>query len=240
MFNLRNDMPLYRNEFKYICTNNEIVTLSNKISHVLPHDKHSGVNGYLISSMYFDDIYDTCCKENDSGISSRYKYRVRIYNNDPSFIKLEKKIKFNEKCHKKSCRISEKELNMLVSGTPGKLTYDVSRPVLREFCTLMLTRLFVPKAVVRYHRKAYTAPAGNVRITFDTNIAVSDDFNGFLSGEGSYIPIQQQGFHVAEVKYDEFIPDYILNALQMNILYKSTFSKYYFGRQVLSDQERNF
>ena len=42
-------------------------------------------------------------------------------------------------------------------------------------------------------------------------------------------PIQSKGQHVLEVKYDEFIPDYIAQVLELGNLNRTAFSKFYLG-----------
>ena len=51
-------------------------------------------------SLYFDDARDSALREKLDGVGSRQKFRLRLYNSDPSLIKLEKKIKRNGLCSK--------------------------------------------------------------------------------------------------------------------------------------------
>ena len=95
-------MKKYRNEWKYSCEQPYLDVLSERLSSVLPKDKNSGENGYYtVRSLYFDDVYNSCASENEAGISKRYKYRIRYYENNANLLKLEKKEKANGKCHKK-------------------------------------------------------------------------------------------------------------------------------------------
>lgn len=56
-------------------------------------DIHQGPEGYLVKSLYFDDLYDSCASEKENGIHRREKYRIRQYGNSLDFIRLEKKDK---------------------------------------------------------------------------------------------------------------------------------------------------
>jgi len=51
---------------------------------------------------YFDTPADKALMEKIDGVDNREKIRIRLYNHDDSFIKLEKKIKVNGKYHKRA------------------------------------------------------------------------------------------------------------------------------------------
>ena len=58
----RNDeaIKIYRNEWKYSLTNEQLSLLKSRISEILELDPHTPKNGrYLIHSLYFDDYKDT-------------------------------------------------------------------------------------------------------------------------------------------------------------------------------------
>ena len=72
---------------------------------------------------------------------------------------------------------------------------------------------------------------GNVRVTLDQNISSSRDIMCFLEEDIRKRPILAAGQHVLEVKYDEFLPDYIRSNLQLQNLRQTAFSKYYLCRK---------
>lgn len=85
---------VYRNEFKYMLTNQQLSLLKNRISEVMELDPHTPQNGrYLIHSLYFDNHNDESVYTTNSGLSERYKWRIRYYGDDKSFLVLEKKKK---------------------------------------------------------------------------------------------------------------------------------------------------
>ena len=49
--------------------------------------------GYRVRSLYFDNYNDKVLREKIDGVNEREKFRLRLYNDDTSFIKLEKKVK---------------------------------------------------------------------------------------------------------------------------------------------------
>ena len=64
-------------------------------------DSHTGDDGrYLIRSIYFDNYRDKALREKIDGVSRREKFRIRYYNDDISYMTLEKKVKDNSLCRK--------------------------------------------------------------------------------------------------------------------------------------------
>ena len=97
----------------------------------------------------------------------------------------------------------------------------------------MRTRLLRPKVIVEYERVPYVDSLGNTRITLDQNIASSDVIDDFLKPWIRRRPIMPAGQHILEVKYDEFLPDYIYQNLQLTNLRQTAFSKYYLCRRYM-------
>ena len=88
----------------------------------------------------------------------------------------------------------------------------------------------MPAVIVEYDRVPYVYPDGNVRITIDRNICASPDTGEFLRQDIVTVPVLERGYHLLEVKYDEYLPDFIRQALQIVSLDKTSFSKYYLCR----------
>ena len=44
------------------------------------------------------------------------------------------------------------------------------------------------------------------------------------------VPVMPAGRHILEIKFDEFLPRYILQAADLGNLRRQSFSKYYFAR----------
>lgn len=224
----------YRNEWKYRCTKQELAQIETKLGALLQKDIHAGNGGiYRVHSLYFDDARDSCAIETEAGDAIRFKYRIRYYDDAPSFLRLERKEKLNGGCHKESCLLSQKEFYSLLSGNANLFLFDDQRTVLRRFAVDMLSRHFTPRAIIDYERVAYVEPVTNVRITMDYNIAVSNQFDLFLSGDYLKIPLQKKGEHILEVKFDEILPGYIKQGLYESQLQQCSFSKYYLGNQKL-------
>ncbi len=229
----------YRVEDKYIVYEDQIAYLRERLKDLMVRDAHSRGGSYLIRSIYFDDMRDSAVYEIESGIDSRSKVRIRSYNADDSFIRLEEKSKKSGFTHKDSARISKETVRGLIERPSIAEAHLSSRYLLNEDGFLfrkvfasMNSRLLHPVNIVEYEREAFVEKNGNVRITFDRNIGASRDVKRFFEKDIYAVPVLQPGAHILEVKYDELLPDYIRKIIDFGSLQKSSFSKYYYARQI--------
>ena len=86
----------YRHELKYSISLADRMALVQRLRPLMQRDPHTDETGrYTIRSVYFDNYKDKALREKLSGVQTREKFRIRYYNEDLSFITLEKKIKHN-------------------------------------------------------------------------------------------------------------------------------------------------
>lgn len=221
----------YRHELKYVVTAEQLALLKSRIRGLIPLDPHAGEQGmYRIRSLYFDDAYDSYYLENEIGTDPREKFRIRIYNEDKGRISLELKRKEHAMTQKLSCLLREEQCRELMAGRLLPMKAE-DPPVLQKLNLLMRTKLLRPKVIVEYDRVPYADALGNTRITLDQNMASSDELSRFLEPKLRRRPIMAAGRHILEVKYDEFLPDYLYRNLQLNNLRQTAFSKYYLCRR---------
>lgn len=198
-------------------------------------DPHTPTEGrYLIHSLYFDDYKDTSVYTTNSGLSKRYKWRIRYYGHDLSYIVLEKKEKLEGRCHKKSCKLTVEEYNNIVSGDITDMFFDTDKKLIKELIVDMMTRDYRPKVIVDYERIAYVEEITNVRVTFDMKISASYQLENFLDGDYQSFYILPSGINVLEVKFDEILPSYIRNIVESYGFKQMSFSKYYYGRKIIN------
>ncbi|MBP3683610.1 MAG: polyphosphate polymerase domain-containing protein [Oscillospiraceae bacterium] len=220
----------YRNEWKYCCTNAELARIEAKLSALLEKDQHTDNQGrYHIHSLYFDDLRNTCAWATEAGEAERFKYRIRYYNDDPSFLRLERKEKRDGCGNKESCLLTRETYRALTEGDVSDYLYDSTQPLLQRFSMDILTRHFTPRLIVDYERVAYVEPTTNVRITMDYNISVSRQLDRFLTGDYLREPLMRKDLHVLEVKFDDILPAYIKQCLYESQLQQRSFSKYFLG-----------
>ena len=221
----------YRHELKYNITAAQLQLIKTRISRLMSLDSHVGANGsYTIRSLYFDDYYDSCFWENENGTDPREKFRIRIYNHSTARITLECKRKERGKTLKTACPLTLSQTEFLMEG---KALPDIGQqpPLLQKLTLEMLTRQLHPVVIVEYDRIPYVYPNGNVRATLDTNIASSSAIGCFLDERIQKRPVLPLGQQLLEVKYDEYLPDFLYRSLQLPSLQQTAFSKYYLCRK---------
>jgi len=193
-------------------------------------DENAGDDGsYAVRSLYFDNYSDKAIVEKLSGQSRREKFRLRYYNNDTSFIRLERKSKANRLTYKESAPLAAEQCAELLVGNHACLKLS-DAPLILELYTKILYQNLRPRNIVDYHREAYAYRAGNVRVTFDTRIRSSNSVSGFLDSNLPTIPAANA--IIMEIKYDGFLPDIIRDILQIGWRNQTEFSKYVAARLV--------
>ena len=128
-------------------------------------------------------------------------------------------------CLKTSVRITEEECNRILSGDVEWLQ-DSGKDLLIEFYQSIKTRLLRPKTIVSYKREAYVYKAGNVRITFDSDIRSGVYNTNLLDDDKKLMSVIPKGNMVLEVKYDEYFPQIISDLVQHPSVRIGAFSKY--------------
>lgn len=221
-------MSRYRHEYKYRIDKCQEEILKIKADGLLSKDPHVEQDGsYFIRSLYFDDLSNTCYYENENGTDPRAKFRIRYYNSDIEKIKLEKKSKKRGMTLKESCSISAEQCQCFMAGLFPEAVGEKQKKLFWE----MHLKNLLPKVIVSYERIPYIYQAGNVRITFDKSITASNEISRFLMGDYNRRPILTVGECVMEVKWDEILPQFIKEYMQLDSLQWSTFSKYYLCRK---------
>lgn len=202
-------------------------------------DSHTPISGrYLIHSLYFDDYKDSSVYTTTSGLSKRFKWRIRYYGEDLNYIVLERKEKLESRCHKKSCRITLDEYNNIVSGNIIDILYETDKNLIKEFARDIMLYNYEPKVIIDYERIAYVEEITNVRVTFDMKISASYEFEHFLDGDYTKFYIQDSSWNVLEVKFDEILPSYIRNIIESYGFNQTSFSKYYYCRKIIDSYLR--
>jgi len=214
----------YRHECKHEISYSDSLTLQMRLSAVMKKDSHA-VNGkYEIRSLYFDTPEDKALREKIDGINFREKFRIRFYNGDTSFIHLEKKSKINGLCSKESCLITKEEAKKIIDGDIAWMI-ESNRPLLKELYPKMVYQRLAPKTIVDYTRIPFVYGPGNVRATIDYNIRTGDYRTDFLNPNTLTMPAGESPI-IFEVKWDEYLPDIIKDAVSLRGRHVSAFSKY--------------
>jgi len=219
-----------RHELKYYINYDTYYVLRDRLLKVINKDPNmKDENGYLITSVYMDDMYHSAVEEKVAGNRFRKKFRIRSYERNSKLIRLECKSKCNEFISKESAKLSLEEYHRILAGDSGFL---LARPekVCRELACYSRTKLMKPMVVVEYRREAYISPLGNVRITFDKDISSSNVLDMF--SEDYYTSkVLPDDIMVLEVKYDDYLPVHIGSLLQGITADQCAISKYVMCRE---------
>lgn len=219
----------YREELKFICSDYDMEILKHRLHAILPYDVHQQKGCYHIRSLYFDTSDNACFYENLAGIDDRKKYRIRIYNRSNQTIRFEIKEKLHGKTKKISHMLTPAECEHFIRGHFSDNFCD--SPVLNRICIEERLHLLHPAVIVDYERTAFTYPVGNVRITFDRNLAACPTVTDFFAENAVRYPAMPLHEHILEVKYDELLPDFIAGALELGNLTQASCSKYALCRE---------
>lgn len=222
----------YRHELKFKISNSAAEVLKQKLSLILKKDKNAYYSdgSYLIKSLYFDDLDSSSYYEKMDGVLYRKKYRIRIYNNNDEFIRLEKKMKHNTYTAKEQILISKDIYSKILNGKLDEIESPTG--LLEEFITNSKTKHLVPSVIVLYHRTAFTYPISEVRITFDSHIQSGLYNYDLFDKQVPMYDVSEPGKQVLEVKFNEVLPLHIANILNDIPSCKEAVSKFAICRSI--------
>lgn len=218
-----------REEKKFLINIEEFKTKSHYLDSLLLSDEHNGADGYMIRSLYFDTVYDDDFFDKLDGIETRRKIRLRIYEPNSAYAKLEIKQKQGNMQLKRSLTVSRADAESLIAGK-----YDVllnyKEDFARECYALMQYKCYRSKTIVQYNRKAYIAKENKIRITFDNNIIATESSFDLFSDNLLMYPVFDKFNVVLEVKFNGFLFDYIRQFINSINKSELSVSKYALAR----------
>ena len=214
----------FRHEVKHEISNHDMLILRQRLRAVMQPDAHA-VNGqYEIRSLYFDNLDDKALREKLDGVNIREKYRIRLYNNDPSFIHLERKFKHGGLGYKDSANLTPEQAKAITAGNVEWMSNSTDEVIL-GFYTRIRNEGLKAKVIVDYTREPFVFGPGNVRVTLDYNIRTGMSCTDFLNPACVTVPVPDSPC-ILEVKWDNYLPDVIRDAVQLDGRRAAAFSKY--------------
>lgn len=248
----------FRHEWKHLIGYGDLLVLRSRLSAAMQLDPHARGGSYRIRSLYFDNVYDRALREKIESVNHREKFRIRLYNCDSSFIHLEKKSKVNGLCNKQQTVLTPAEVEALVAGRTesfeslggpfGDALADASgnpfggaaggpfavsdRPLLAELLWKMRSQVLRPATIVDYIREPFVYAPGNVRVTLDYDIRTGMRCTDVLDPSCVTVPVRGRPI-VLEVKWDEYLPTFVRDLVQVPSTRSTAFSKYAASRMYL-------
>lgn len=214
----------FRHEWKHEISWSDLIAIRQRLRAVASPDIHAIDGKYFIRSLYFDDPLDTALREKLDGVNQREKFRIRYYDLNTDLIHLEKKSKQNGLGNKAQADLTAEEAQAIVDGRLEWMA-DSERALVRELYIKMRNQGLRPKTIVDYTREAFFYAPGNARVTLDYNIRTGLHCTDFLNPDCITVPAGDAPI-ILEVKWDEFLPGIIRDAVQLTGRHSAAFSKY--------------
>lgn len=214
----------FRHEVKHEISNLDMLILRQRLRAVMEPDSHAQNGQYEIRSLYFDNLDDKALREKLDGVSIREKYRIRLYNNDPSVIHLERKFKHGVLGFKETASLTPEQAQALANGDIRWMAASANEVILGFHFRIRNDGL-AAKVIVDYTREPFVFGPGNVRVTLDYNIRTALRCTDFLNPNCTTIPVPESPC-ILEVKWDDFLPDVIRDAIQLGDRHSTAYSKY--------------
>jgi hypothetical protein len=214
----------YRHEWKHVINYADLLAIRARMRAVAQSDPHAVDGKYLIRSLYFDNPDDKALREKIDGVNMREKFRIRLYNCDRSVIHLEKKSKRNGLGAKYAADLSAEEAQKIVEGDLDWMLCS-DRPLVQELYCKMRFQGLRPKTLVDYTREPFVFRPGNVRVTLDYDIRTGLACTDLLDPDAVTVPAGDAPM-ILEVKWDEYLPSLIRDAVRVPDRHVGSFSKY--------------
>lgn len=227
--NTATPLKVERHELKYYLSRADYEYARSLLSTLMHRDEHSPERGYPIRSLYFDDIGDASVIEKLDGIEHRDKYRLRTYDPNLDWVKLERKRKNNNYVSKTSVRLSKAEALRLMDND-HEVLYEKDTADARSLYFDFTRKFLKPVIIIDYLREAYTLPYNEIRVTFDKELRINQyDHNLFDPNLETY-SIQRDDVIIMEVKFNVALPSWFTPLFNLESATPSAISKYTQGR----------
>jgi len=216
-------MDLYRTELKFLITTEEYYKLKGQLAVALKPDPHNKEEegGYLVKSLYFDDLYDSRVQEKADGIEYHQKFRLRNYGEEST--RLELKTKVGNLTGKEGLWVDKELEKALIESDFAVIYKYVDNPLIGQLIGRMKLDDMRLSLGIDYIREAYVFPQGEVRITFDKEITAYR-YHSDLQIRRNILEPQTM---ILEVKYTEILPEFIRKLIFYKKLQAVANSKYY-------------
>jgi hypothetical protein len=214
----------YRYEHKYFINHHTAAILRSRASGIMKPDENADESGsYVVNNIYLDDRRDSFYLAKVLGHYSRDKYRLRYYNDDLSFIRLERKHKDGILNYKDTLPITLEQFEAMSAGD-FNFIYNETAPLWQKIATVHRLRGLRPTAAYSYRRETLTYFPANTRLTIDSPLTPMYTPVAPTCGKQSYELL-------LEVKFTGFFPELIKRLLDGLSLVHTEASKYGIARE---------
>lgn len=221
----------FRYENKYFISYAGYLQLKARLDAGLQKDGHitHPDGAYFIRSLYFDDFEQSGLLDKVEGVQKREKFRIRFYDLDDSFIRLECKQKLDQMTRKFSAPLTREQADAVLRGDVWWMCSS-EHALIRHFYAKYRSSVLRPMVIVDYYREAYVFQ--DVRITFDRDIHSGRYSTELFNGNLPTVPVFPSDRMVIEVKYDDALPYAVRQLLKTVPLSRNAISKYELCRRM--------
>ena len=213
----------YRHEVKHELSYSDMLDIRRRLSLIARRDAHATDGKYHIRSLYFDTPEDAALREKIDGVAKREKFRIRCYDQNDGYIRLEKKTKIGGLGTKDMAVLKKEEVQKILSGEIDWMM-DQEDELIRQLYGAMRNRRLQPKTIVDYTREPFIFDPGNIRVTLDYDIRTGLKAKDLLDFSAPTIPVKDAPI-LLEVKWDAYLPEVIRQAVQLRVR-EQAYSKY--------------
>jgi SPX domain protein involved in polyphosphate accumulation len=214
-----------RQELKFMVPLNVLDLLIPEFERYFDYDSHSNGGYYDVHSVYFDTQDWQAFYNKLDGIVHRKKFRIRSYSARPlphEKIFVEIKEKNNDTVFKRRLPMSMDEINDLMQGKPG-----VKRSILYDEWRYNVVRNAIkPRLLNSYRRLAFSShdyPGLRVTLDRDVSYAITHE----VVFDSPVRPVNRaRNYCVMEIKFDRYVPQFIVDILRGHDLTRTPISKY--------------
>lgn len=225
-------LDVLRTEQKYLINLLECAHLEYVLSSVLHRDDHSAQKAYKVRSLYFDTPDDRDFYDKADGLEMRRKIRLRIYDPDAQYAKLELKEKQGNLQRKRSLTLTRAQAMQVCAGN-----YEVLKQSDNEFAWELYTRMqqfcYLPKCIVEYERMAFVVPENDIRVTLDSNLHAGERQLNLFDPNLALYPVGVPGEVTMEVKFNGFLLSYVKDIVSLAAKTRCSRSKYCVARNII-------
>ncbi|OGR59045.1 MAG: hypothetical protein A2X36_16740 [Elusimicrobia bacterium GWA2_69_24] len=228
--------PLPRRECKYLVPHRTAAAFTARIADACVPDPHSGPEGYLVNSVYYDsDSFDSYHEKID-GVDPRFKVRARFYGawgaggcepDSPVFLEVKRRV--GDRIHKLRTRYTHSRWPAGSLQAPLHLPERRLQgvPSDRDPSGFVNRRPLYPVCRVTYGRVAFVSRLKpSLRVTIDTNLRASGPaaYPGGRPEDGRvFLP---SGIAVLEIKLPCAMPSWLAESCAGLGLEERRYSKY--------------
>lgn len=219
---MSDQMIFKRYELKYSLTRHQMETIKKLMAPYMIADEH-GKN--TICSLYYDTPDFRMVRRSMEHPIYKEKLRLRSYGvaSKDSQIFIELKKKYDKVVYKRRILMPEQTAMSYLSGETTTKDCQIGREI--DYC-LQMYPMLGPSVLLTYEREAYYAKDDHeFRITFDNNILWRDyDLNLHTGIYGMQLISPDQ--FLMEIKTAGAFPLWLVEILNENHIYRTSFSKY--------------